>query len=327
MVADGARGRGDGGLLPRARARPRRGLPLRRRGLHEPDARPPRLPRRHGGLLPGQEAALRAAQARGLRRSSTRTTPSARRLLAEVAPPVASFSPSGADADVPRGAIGRCDLSGTSPSSSRIAGGRLAVASPLLGRFNVANLLGAAAGGPAPRHAARRTSRRRSPTVDNVPGRLERVEAGQPYAILVDYAHTPDALERLLAGRARADRQEDPPRLRLRRRPRPRQARADGRDRRAPGRHRRSPPPTTRAPRTRRRSSRDVEAGLVGVGRDEVPEDRGPAARRSARRSSSPIPGTVVVIAGKGHETTQVIGAREIPFDDRKVAAEFAGRA
>jgi UDP-N-acetylmuramoyl-L-alanyl-D-glutamate--2,6-diaminopimelate ligase len=36
-------------------------------------------------------------------------------------------------------------------------------------------------------------------------------------------------------------------------------------------------------------------------------------------------PGTVVLLAGKGHETTQVIGTEETPFDDRKVAAALAG--
>ena len=65
-------GRGARGLVARARARPRRGMPLRRRRLHEPDARPPRLPRRHGGVLRGEEAPLRPAQARRVRRRQRR---------------------------------------------------------------------------------------------------------------------------------------------------------------------------------------------------------------------------------------------------------------
>ena len=168
--------------------------------------------------------------------SSTWTTSTAGGLLAEIGPPIASFSPSGAAADFRAEAI-RCDLAGTRfevVHARRPLRRRLAAPRPLPGRQ------------PARRGRGRR-SRLGVPELDvaaaiagvaNVPGRLERVEAGQPYPILVDYAHTPDALERLLASRARAHGQEDPPRLRLRRRPGPRQARADGRDRGAPGRHR-----------------------------------------------------------------------------------------
>ena len=53
----------DGGLLARAQPQPRRRDPLRGRRVHQPDPGPPRLPRRHGGLLPRQAAAVRAAAA------------------------------------------------------------------------------------------------------------------------------------------------------------------------------------------------------------------------------------------------------------------------
>src|SRR5262245_41759032 len=69
--------------------------------------------------------------------------PYGRRLLAETAPPLASFSPSGASADFRAESI-HCDLSGTRFDVAH-AGGRFPVASPLLGRFQVGNILGAAA--------------------------------------------------------------------------------------------------------------------------------------------------------------------------------------
>ncbi|HEY4230077.1 MAG TPA: UDP-N-acetylmuramoyl-L-alanyl-D-glutamate--2,6-diaminopimelate ligase, partial [Thermoanaerobaculia bacterium] len=126
--------------------------------------------------------------------------PYGRRLLAEEAAPMVGFSPSGAadggDAVV-RAENATCDLSGTRLDVVH-AGGRFGLRSPLAGRFNVANLLAAAAAGlalgiaPADVAAA-------AASVGNVPGRFERVEAGQPYPIVVDYAHTPDALEHLLA--------------------------------------------------------------------------------------------------------------------------------
>src|SRR5262249_12183217 len=126
--------------------------------------------------------------------------PYGRRLLAEEAAPMVGFSPSGAaDAsdEVVRAENTACDLSGTRLDVVH-SGGRFGLRSPLAGRFNVANLLAAAAAGlalgiaPADVAAA-------AASVGNVPGRFERVESGQPYPIVVDYAHTPDALERLLA--------------------------------------------------------------------------------------------------------------------------------
>ncbi len=77
-------------------------------------------------------------------------------------------------------------------------GGRWTIQSPLLGRFNVSNLLAALA-------ACGEAGFDLGPLVDAVagvtgaPGRLERVDCGQPFGVMVDYAHTPDALEKLLA--------------------------------------------------------------------------------------------------------------------------------
>ena len=78
------------------------------------------------------------------------------------------------------------------------AQGSWAVHSPLLGRFNVYNLLAALA---ACAEAGFDLDRLvpAVPLVTGAPGRLERVDCGQPFGVMVDYAHTPDALEKLLA--------------------------------------------------------------------------------------------------------------------------------
>ncbi len=255
--------------------------------------------------------------------------PYGRRLLAEEAAPLLGFSPSGAmDADV-RAENAACDLTGTRLDVVH-AGGRFALSSPLAGRFNVANLLAAAAAGLAlgiaPADIAAGAA-----SVANVPGRFERVEAGQPYPIVVDYAHTPDALERLLAAvRELSDR-----RIVL--------VFGCGGDRdrgkRAPmgeiaGRMADIAIATSDNPRSERPEAilEDVAVGLRRAGAAEsllIP-DRREAIRRAialAEADAGAFPGSVVVIAGKGHETVQVIGAEEIPFDDRRIAAEFAGRA
>jgi UDP-N-acetylmuramoyl-L-alanyl-D-glutamate--2,6-diaminopimelate ligase len=248
--------------------------------------------------------------------------PYGRRLLAEIAPPRASYSASGADAEF-RAENARCDLSGVAFELA-YPGGRIGIVSPLLGRFQLANLTAAATAGlvlgipPADVAAAVHA-------VAHVPGRLERVEAGQPYPILVDYAHTPDALERLLqAVRELSDRK-----ILL--------VFGCGGDRdrgkRAPmgeiaGRMADIAIATSDNPRTEDPDAilREVEAGLAASGATKYLKI---ADRREAIRQALDLanPGTVVVIAGKGHETTQVIGETAIPFDDRKVAAELARRA
>ena len=74
MLAGRRPGLRDGGLLARARPAPGRRGPLRARPVHQPDPGPPRLPRRHGGLLPLASAGCSPSWARK-RRSSTSTTP------------------------------------------------------------------------------------------------------------------------------------------------------------------------------------------------------------------------------------------------------------
>jgi len=92
------------------------------------------------------------------------------------------------------------DLS-LSPTSTRFRlttpDGAWDVASPLLGRFNVYNLLSALAALAEAGFGLERLLRT-LPGITGAPGRLDRVDCGQSFGVLVDYAHTPDALEKLL---------------------------------------------------------------------------------------------------------------------------------
>ena len=150
-----------------------------------------------------------------------------------------------------------------------------------------------------------------------VPGRLERIEAGQAFLVVVDYAHTPDALQRALAacrehGRGRVllvfgcggDRDRA-------KRPLMGQAAAAGSDHAwVTNDNPRGEDPETIAA--------EILAGAPG-GALERELDRRVAI---AAAVAAARPGDVVLIAGKGHETTQTIGERVMPFDDRDVARE-----
>jgi UDP-N-acetylmuramoyl-L-alanyl-D-glutamate--2,6-diaminopimelate ligase len=243
-----------------------------------------------------------------------------RRLAAEIDSPIVTYSPSGkAVADI-RAAGSRCDLSGTAFEVEH-RGPTFRVSSPLLGRFNVENLLAAAAAGLALKMPPDEIASALA-TVRRVPGRLEPVEAGQPYAILVDYAHTSDALERLLS----AVRELTDKKIVL--------VFGCGGDRdrgkRFPmgqiaGRMADVAIATSDNPRSEDPEAilAEVERGLLASGARTYVKL---ADRREAIRAAIGLagPDAVVVIAGKGHETTQVIGARILPFDDRLVAAELA---
>ncbi len=195
------------------------------------------------------------------------------------------------------------------------------VRSSLLGPFNVANSLAAAA-------TARAAGFEFDAVVaglgaaQGVPGRMQSVDQGQGFAVLVDYAHTPDALDGVLAAaRALADGGRvlavfgaggDRDRAK-----RPLMGRAVGRA--ADVAVLTSDNPRTEAP------DAIADAVLDGLadGRAEVMVelDRRVAIRAALTRAA----GDVVVVAGKGHETGQTIGTRTFPFDDRVVVAEELG--
>ena len=201
--------------------------------------------------------------------------------------------------------------------------GSFELQSPLLGRFNVSNLL-AAFGAALALEVPPETAIAGLASVPGVPGRLERVEAGQDFTVIVDYAHTDDALKNLLE----AMRDLKPGRLIT--------VFGCGGDRD------RSKRPLMGAVATRLSDvvvltsdnprSEPPEAILQEIQRG-MPADRG-AERHVAvdRREAIGLalemagPGDVVVIAGKGHETYQVLRDRTVPFDDRQVAREALSR-
>ena len=200
--------------------------------------------------------------------------------------------------------------------------GRLEVSSRLFGEHNLSNILAAAtaalATGSTPSEVEEGLAR-----FSVVPGRLERVENPCGFEVLVDYAHTPDALKNVLM----AIRPLTPGRVVL--------VFGCGGDR---DRAKRpimgrigmelsdvliitSDNPRTESPE---KILDDVERGVKeAAGPDEKAYSR-IEDRRTAIKEAVGIarPGDTVLIAGKGHEDYQIVGTVKHPFDDRKVAAE-----
>jgi UDP-N-acetylmuramoyl-L-alanyl-D-glutamate--2,6-diaminopimelate ligase len=194
----------------------------------------------------------------------------------------------------------------------------LEVRSALRGLFNVENCLACLA-------AARELGigddaiARGIAEVRGVPGRVEPVEAGQDFLVMVDYAHTPDSLENVL----RAARPLSAERLIV--------VFGCGGDRdraKRPlmGRTAASLADltivTTDNPRSEDPTAilAEIEPGVrAGGGRYVVEPDRREAIALAVREAG---PGDVVVIAGKGHEAYQEFADRTVAFDDRTVASE-----
>jgi UDP-N-acetylmuramoyl-L-alanyl-D-glutamate--2,6-diaminopimelate ligase len=241
------------------------------------------------------------------------------RLISELrdqATELLTFSPRGEDADF-RAADVEFD-GGSTRFRCHAPDGEARVEMPLPGHFNVENALAALASASAlgvgieAAAAALRGAER-------VPGRFEPVDEGQPFAVLVDYAHTPDSLENVLHAARRVtegsvicvfgcggDRDRE-------KRPLMGAIGAELSDVCVVT----SDNPRSEDPEV---IIADILAGVPGPDAVEVEPNRRAAIALALGDAS---PGDTVVIAGKGHEQGQEFeNGRKIPFDDREVATE-----
>jgi UDP-N-acetylmuramoyl-L-alanyl-D-glutamate--2,6-diaminopimelate ligase len=196
--------------------------------------------------------------------------------------------------------------------------GPAALRTPLPGRFNVLNVLGAVAAVRALGVAMEQIAEA-LPRAGRVPGRFEPVDEGQSFAVLVDYAHTPDSLENVL----RAARPLTTARLHC--------VFGCGGDRDRGKRPLMGEIAARLADRVIVTSdnprSEDPEAIIdhILAGTNGAPNVVAEADRRAAiaMAVADAQEGDVVVIAGKGHEQGQELaGGRKVPFDDVTVARE-----
>jgi len=199
-----------------------------------------------------------------------------------------------------------------------LPGGEAEIRSPLLGRVNVMNCLAAAAAAHALGFGLAEI-REGLNSIEGVHGRLEAVDAGQEFTVLVDYAHTDHALENVLksirsfSGNRRittvmgcgGDRDRA-------KRPRMGRVASELSDRVVI---------TSDNPRSEDPMAivRDILQGLEGCTNFEVEVDR-----RKAIRAALKDAGTtdIVLVAGKGHEPYQIIAGVVVPFDDGLVVRE-----
>ncbi len=199
-----------------------------------------------------------------------------------------------------------------------LPGGEAEIRSPLLGRVNVMNCLAAAAAAHALGFSIEEI-RKGLNGVSVVSGRLQSIEAGQDFTVLVDYAHTDHALENVLksirtfSGNRRittvmgcgGDRDRT-------KRPRMGRVAAELSDHVVI---------TSDNPRSEEPEAiiQDVLAGLEGQTNFEVEVDRRKAIRAALSLAG---PTDIVLVAGKGHEPYQIISGVVVPFDDRLVVRE-----
>jgi len=197
--------------------------------------------------------------------------------------------------------------------------GSAEVTSRLAGEVNIFNLLAAFTAAHA-RGVSFDELAESVPHLRPVPGRFQPVDAGQPFTVIVDYAHTDDALRNLIAlarqtasatgGRiltlfgCGGDRDRT-------KRPKMGQAAGEGSD---------FVVATSDNPRSEDPVAilAEVEPALKATGaRYTIEPDRASAIRLALREAR---PGDIVLLAGKGHEKEQILADRTIPFDDAEVA-------
>src|SRR5438132_5277668 len=193
---------------------------------------------------------------------------------------------------------------------------------PLVGRFNVHNALAAAAAGLAA-GATLAQARDALARAKAVRGRMERVDCGQPFSVIVDYAHTPESLDKVLGllrpltkGRLIAVFGSAGERDRAKR---PRLAEVAAK-------HADFFVITQEDPRLEDPAGilAEIEAGATGAGKARgtdyaVIEDRREAVRDAIRRAQA---GDTVLLAGKGHEGSIIVGEEKRPWDEAAAARD-----
>jgi UDP-N-acetylmuramoyl-L-alanyl-D-glutamate--2,6-diaminopimelate ligase len=197
--------------------------------------------------------------------------------------------------------------------------GSAKVTSRLAGEVNVLNLLAALAAAHA-RGVAFDDLIAFAPRLKPVPGRFQPVDASQPFTVIVDYAHTDDALRNLTALARQMTAQSHGRVITLfgcggdrdrTKRPKMGLAAGEGSD---------FVVATSDNPRSEDPMAilAEIEPGLESTGVRYVIEPDPAAAIRAALQSAKP--GDIVLIAGKGHEKEQILADRTIPFDDAEIA-------
>jgi UDP-N-acetylmuramoyl-L-alanyl-D-glutamate--2,6-diaminopimelate ligase len=201
--------------------------------------------------------------------------------------------------------------------------GKIEVRSSLVGRINVYNILAAIGAGVA-LDLSQEVIAAGIAQLTSVPGRFERIDAGQPFLVIVDYAHTDDALRNLLA-----TAKELNPNGRIitlfgcggdrDRTKRPLMGEAAGRS---------SDLVVLTSDNPRSEDPlliiNDAIVGLQRTGTKFLVEPDRERAIEIALDAARP--GDIVLLAGKGHETTQVLRERTIDFDDRQLARQMLRR-
>jgi UDP-N-acetylmuramoyl-L-alanyl-D-glutamate--2,6-diaminopimelate ligase len=229
-----------------------------------------------------------------------------------------TYSAAGADADL--SARGVSFDTGGSRFLCLSPAGEIDIETPLPGDFNVSNALAALAVAHALGLDLRKSAAALA-SAEQVPGRFESIDEGQPFGVIVDYAHTPDSLENVLEAARRltggrlisvfgcgGDRDTE-------KRPLMGKAGADLSD---------VAMVTSDNPRSEDPDAiiEQIRAGIPESPHAEVliEADRRAAIAMAVGRAAD---GDMVVIAGKGHEQGQEFeDGRKIPFDDRDVARD-----